>query len=150
MIVRSLVFHLVALVLWFASVAMVFGQEPRGRLLLREVYDLDGKRIAIEEYTDAPAPARPAQAKEACPPKKEAAKEYKIINGYWYVGEGDDWVLMPGQVKTRSAAPPLSSPGYDPDHTCNRCGASQHVVSGFNADGTHNHRCPRCGNVWKH
>ena len=39
---------------------------------------------------------------------------------------------------------------YDPDHRCDVCGATQYVVSGWNRDGTHSHRCPRCGNTWRH
>lgn len=39
---------------------------------------------------------------------------------------------------------------YDPDHTCNNCGAERWVVDGWNGDGTHTHICRRCGNSWKH
>lgn len=42
-----------------------------------------------------------------------------------------------------------TSAGYDPDHQCNQCGASQYMVSGSNGQG-HTHTCNRCGNVWWH
>lgn len=42
-----------------------------------------------------------------------------------------------------------NSGGYDPDHQCNNCGASQYVVSGSNGRG-HTHTCNRCGNTWWH
>jgi hypothetical protein len=44
----------------------------------------------------------------------------------------------------------VSNGSYDPDHTCNRCGAQRWEVDGFNGDGTHTHVCQRCGNSWRH
>jgi len=41
--------------------------------------------------------------------------------------------------------------GYDPDHTCDRCGTQRYVVDGPGpTPGTHRHNCPRCGNSWFH
>lgn len=39
---------------------------------------------------------------------------------------------------------------YDPDHVCNRCGATQLVIARRNGDGTHTHVCGRCGHSWRH
>lgn len=71
----------------------------------------------------------------------------------WFRSGSDQWTPAPARAAPGVAAPrPFrrTSAGHDPDHQCDRCGASQYVVSGFNADGTHNHRCPACGNVWRH
>ena len=65
---------------------------PRGILLYREVYDYNGKRIAIEESSDAPkrtAPKTTPQPKAQA--RAEAAPEYKWINGHWYKANGDWW-----------------------------------------------------------
>lgn len=50
-----------------------------------------------------------------------------------------------------AARPFLTVPSYDPDHTCDRCGTAQYVISGRGPrPGTHTHSCARCGNVWWH
>lgn len=93
----------VLLVLAFvASVAVA--QEPRGKLLLREVYDLDGKKVAIEEYSYfSPKGALvDAYAKQPLPaipvPVRTAPVEYRQFNfggqAYWYKGsDATGWDL---------------------------------------------------------
>jgi len=47
-------------------------------------------------------------------------------------------------------------PAYHAGHDCPKCGytspagSGTWVVAGVNADGTHTHRCPRCGASWRH
>lgn len=168
------------LIVWFVAITQAFGfypkvgEEPklpvkkdtvqRGILLYREVYDYDGKRIAIEESSDAPARTAPTQEKASTPKARQETSQYTWINGHWYKGEGDWWVYckacegLPGpngEPAKAARSVPLqtfrnTAGNYNPDHICNRCGTSQYVISGFNADGTHNHQCPKCGNVWRH
>jgi predicted RNA-binding Zn-ribbon protein involved in translation (DUF1610 family) len=45
---------------------------------------------------------------------------------------------------------PFRSGSYNSTHTCPNCGASQFVISNYNADGTHTHVCNVCGTSWKH
>lgn len=68
---------------------------PRGILIYREVYDYDGKRIAIEESSDAPKRTTPKAAPAPTPKARtEATTEYKWIGGYWYKStDGGDWNL---------------------------------------------------------
>jgi hypothetical protein len=111
----------------------------------------------------------------AGPPGKTARVE---LNGLWYDRRPDGSLdycrecnggrLPVGKVVTPEEhaaivragvvpAPGVAAPrpfrrqpgGYDPDHDCDRCGASQFVVSG-SAPGGHTHTCGRCGNVWWH
>ena len=56
---------------------------------------------------------------------------------------------MPRQV-VAAPRPFRAGEEYDSDHWCNRCGAEQLVVSGWNPDGTHSHVCSRCSHSWRH
>ena len=111
------------LAVWLAIVAVAYGGEPipfpaddrdplvgysglirsapQGRLLSREVYDLNGRRIAIEEYTDAtPQRATPTKAASKCKCESNPCSDGKC-NAY---GGGGDC-----ECETRSSqrtAPP--------------------------------------------
>lgn len=66
---------------------------PRGILLIREVYDYRGRKIVLEESTDART-TRTETAK-AAKPLKEAQTEapaYKFHGGNWYKWNGARWV----------------------------------------------------------
>lgn len=43
-----------------------------------------------------------------------------------------------------------SSLRYHAGHNCPSCGAQQTAVSGRGPNGTHTHRCGRCGTMWAH
>ena len=79
----------------------------------------------------------------------------------WLTDDDVVFLLKHGVVPRTAPAPGVAAPqvfrgvqvgpARDPDHQCDRCGASQYVVAGPGPiPGTHTHRCPRCGNVWFH
>lgn len=47
--------------------------------------------------------------------------------------------------KVKTIAPAVRDP-----HACPSCSRFQYTVDGFNADGTHRHRCPVDGTTWDH
>lgn len=59
---------------------------------------------------------------------------------------------MPAPVRSVPGTGPFrgSECEYDPDHVCNRCGATQLVIARWNSDGTHTHICSQCGHSWRH
>jgi hypothetical protein len=64
-------------------------------------------------------------------------------------------IVRPSEVRPvpLPGARPVQQRGglqHDPDHQCDRCGASQYVISGRGPGGTHTHTCGRCGTVWYH
>lgn len=61
---------------------------PTGRLISREVFDFNGKRVAIEEYTDARPRTETAKAAKQKTEKAKEAEPYKFINGHWYKWDG--------------------------------------------------------------
>lgn len=69
--------------------------------------------------------------------------------GYQWQKVGDGpWTLV------KIGAPAVAPSGtfrvpYHSGHDCPACGRQQFVVSGFNADGTHNHTCA-AGHTWRH
>src|SRR5262245_39780771 len=67
---------------------------PRGVLLIREVYDYRGRKVVLEESTDAKT-AR-SQIAKAPKPAKEMQTEpptYKFHGGNWYKWNGARWVF---------------------------------------------------------
>ena len=61
-------------------------------------------------------------------------------------------------AEVRAPDPFRGQPGkvYNASHTCPRCGytspsgSGTWIKRGTNADGTHNHQCPKCGAAWYH
>lgn len=82
----------------------------------------------------------------------------------WVKIDSDDWPagrgiwkceLVNGKPKmlevTFGAARAVPRPTFrHAGHDCPACGRHQFVVAGWNRDGTHTHRCPRCGAAWSH
>lgn len=67
--------------------------------------------------------------------------------GYQWVKRGTG----PWRLERSAQEVPARGPfRADPFHTCAKCGTEQRTVAGFNADGTHTHICPKCGNAWRH
>ena len=66
---------------------------PRGILLISEVYDYRGRKIVLEESTDAKI-ARPQTAKAPKPANetRTEAPTYKFHGGNWYKWNGARWV----------------------------------------------------------
>ena len=90
---------------------------PRGILLIREVYDYRGRKVVLEESTDAKT-ARPQMA-TAPKPAKETRTEtptYKFHGGNWFKWNGARWVYceecvgLPGPQA--NAAPVTQRPFY--------------------------------------
>lgn len=79
---------------------------PVGRLLLREVYDLNGKRIALEEYTDAKA-ARATSPSPASTATKTSAEGCEKCGKWCDCGDGcrctsTAWAANCGAVPRRA------------------------------------------------
>ena len=77
-------------------------------------------------------------------------------NGVTYErGPDGHYRALPGAPGVAPAST-FRSNNYHPEHRCPSCKfespprGDTWVVRGFNADGTHNHSCPRCGTVWRH
>lgn len=65
-------------------------------------------------------------------------------------------IPRPPQAPPVRCEPPLKfSDGYDPDHTCDRCGhtsargGGNWIVRSESGD-RHTHKCENCGNTWWH
>lgn len=93
---------------------------------------------AFEAPTDFGAFSPPGAVE---PPPVTLVREYHPQLG--------GWVLVQRPAPGVPASQPFRD-GYHAGHSCPACGTAQYRVSGFNADGTHNHQCPRCGAVWRH
>lgn len=68
-----------------------------------------------------------------------------VVNGRyrcWPVGGDPKWELVLPPATVASGG----------DHTCPKCGTTQHAQSGVNPDGSHAHTCPNggCGYSWSH
>ena len=100
----------------------------RGILLYREVYDLNGRKIAIEESSDAPErtkeKAKASEAKKTRPqtggetvsgsftlsPAVSAPPTYLYWGGHWYQSDGTQWRYHSTPATARSV--PQAHPTY--------------------------------------
>lgn len=84
--------------------------------------------------------------------ENKARETFRSSDGYLYEKHADGFYRrVPGQSAPEVAQQTFRpSSIYNPTHNCPTCGRSQYVVDSFNRDGTHNHRCPADGTVWRH
>lgn len=64
--------------------------------------------------------------------------------------ESDAQLFRRGVFRQQFFQPRYSQCQQDRSHNCPSCGTYQVVIAGYNSNGTHNHRCNRCGTVWSH
>lgn len=84
-----------------------------------------------------------------------ARERFTAVSG-WIYEKGDDGVWRSVSEPKQDVAPVVAAPAtfrqtnYHAGHNCPKCGSSQFIVDYFNRDGTHNHRCPADGTIWRH
>lgn len=71
---------------------------------------------------------------------------------HWTDASGKTWLVKDAAPEVAAPRPFRGAgPQHDSDHTCDKCGATQYVISGRGpVPGSHTHTCARCGNVWWH
>jgi hypothetical protein len=109
----------------------VAAERPAGRLLLREVYDVAGKKVVVEEYTDKEAieekplvvPKRiPAAAARA---QQERPTMLQDSQGYWYKQWADgtvQWCVECNQADAKAKATKVPCGTAAAQAPCQTCG----------------------------
>jgi hypothetical protein len=73
----------------------------------------------------------------------------------WKRYPGGPWKLFPAtsaaaEVPAVRPFRDVAAPVWNSSHVCPTCGRAQYRVSGYNADGSHDHTCAVDGTTWRH
>ncbi len=102
-------------------------------------------------FGPTPAPVVPPPVSPIVIPVAPVVKDqFRGTDGVLYERCSDGiYRAVPSQIAPEVAAPKTGATFRDA-HACPTCGQVQHTVSGWNRNGTHQHRCPVDGTVWSH